>query len=149
MSEYLTTEYRTRPDPRDLEPFFSRHMMAMTAEELDSKADIAMELAYRDKRIALLEAEVAALCKADIKRVPTRDARIKELEAENAQAKHTIAEQQRLIAGLQDARDYWKERVFLLEAAIRKHREDMRESLAHGWPEDNELYAVLQEKGNE
>jgi hypothetical protein len=32
-------------------------------------------------RIAMLEAEVAALCKADIKRIPTRDARVRELEA--------------------------------------------------------------------
>jgi hypothetical protein len=35
------------------------------------------------ERTALLEAEVAALCKADIKRIPTRDTRIRELKAEN------------------------------------------------------------------
>jgi hypothetical protein len=36
-------------------------MMAMTAENLDSKADIAIELAERDKRKALLEARIAEL----------------------------------------------------------------------------------------
>lgn len=39
----------TERDPRDLEPYFSLHMLAMTAENLVEKADIAMELAFRDK----------------------------------------------------------------------------------------------------
>lgn len=56
MSEYYKTS-----DARTLEPYFSRHMMAMTTENLDSKADIAMELAERDQRIALLEAEIERL----------------------------------------------------------------------------------------
>lgn len=43
-------------DPRQLEPYFSQHMMAMTAEGLHMKAAIAEELAHRDKRIADLEA---------------------------------------------------------------------------------------------
>ena len=38
-----------------------------------------------------------------------------------------------------------KARIALLEAAIRKHRGDVRASNAYGWPEDNDLYAVLQE----
>lgn len=43
-------------DPRDLEPHFSKHMSAMTSEDLHSKAAIAEELAYRDQRIdALVE----------------------------------------------------------------------------------------------
>jgi hypothetical protein len=45
------------------------------------------------ERIALLEAEVAALCKADIKRVPTRDTRIKELEAGLREIGNAAAEQ--------------------------------------------------------
>lgn len=51
MSEYYKTG-----DARTLEPYFSRHMMAMTKERLDIKSDIAMELAERDQRISLLEA---------------------------------------------------------------------------------------------
>ncbi len=37
--------------PSELQPWFYRHMYAMTAENLRSKGDIAMELAYRDKQI--------------------------------------------------------------------------------------------------
>jgi len=42
-------------DARDYEPYFSRHLMAMTAENLHGKGEIACELAYRDARIAELE----------------------------------------------------------------------------------------------
>jgi len=54
------SEYRHNTNPRDLEPHFSQHMMALTAEELYRKAEIAIELAYRDKRIALLESVAEA-----------------------------------------------------------------------------------------
>lgn len=42
-------------DAREYEPYFSRHLMAMTAEDLHSKGEIACELAYRDARIAELK----------------------------------------------------------------------------------------------
>lgn len=42
-------------DPEELEPYFSRHMNAMTAEDLRGKAAIACELAWRDKQIEELE----------------------------------------------------------------------------------------------
>ncbi len=48
-------EYEHREAGRELEPYFSRHMMAMTGEGLHSKGDIAAELAWRDKRVAELE----------------------------------------------------------------------------------------------
>lgn len=38
-------------DPRELEPLYSLHVNAMTAEGLHSKADIAAELAARDREI--------------------------------------------------------------------------------------------------
>lgn len=38
--------------------YFSRHMSAMTGERLEEKADIAAELAYRDQRIDLLQAQL-------------------------------------------------------------------------------------------
>lgn len=37
--------------PWELEPHYSRHVSAMTSEGLHSKADIAEQLAWRDKRI--------------------------------------------------------------------------------------------------
>ena len=49
------TEYRNRQTLDQLEPYYSRHISAMTAEDLFSKSDIAAELAIRDKRIAELE----------------------------------------------------------------------------------------------
>lgn len=42
--------------PKDLAPHFSQHMEAMTAEALHDKGDIAVQLAWRDKRIVELEA---------------------------------------------------------------------------------------------
>lgn len=39
-------------DYDEIEPYRMRHVMAMTAEGLHSKSDIADELAYRDKVIA-------------------------------------------------------------------------------------------------
>ena len=56
----------------DLEPHYSRHVSAMTAEGLHSKADIAAELAFRDARIAALEADnrrLRAACAANGLRV--------------------------------------------------------------------------------
>jgi len=42
-------------NPRDLEPYLSRHMEAMTAEGLHDKGDIACELAWRDAQIERLQ----------------------------------------------------------------------------------------------
>lgn len=44
--------------PWELEPHYSRHVSAMTAEALHSKADIAAQLAWRDKTIAELRSEL-------------------------------------------------------------------------------------------
>lgn len=59
-------EYAER-DTSDLEPHYSRHVNAMTEEDLRRKSEIAAELAYRDKRIADLETslhEIQRWCKA-------------------------------------------------------------------------------------
>ncbi len=40
---------------RDLGKYYTDHLMAMTAEELHDKSDIAAELAYRDKEIKSLK----------------------------------------------------------------------------------------------
>ena len=71
---------KTRPEnavypkhfkPWDLEPYYSIHISAMTTEQLDAKADIAEQLAWRDRQLA------AALAKVDelTARVAEEDAR--------------------------------------------------------------------------
>ena len=55
MSEYGKLN---KHNPIMLEPEFTKHVMAMTEENLHNKADIAVELAYRDKRITELEAQL-------------------------------------------------------------------------------------------
>jgi len=47
--------YDKEATAKDLEPWFSKHMMAMTAEGLHSKAEIAIELARRDIQIEALQ----------------------------------------------------------------------------------------------
>ena len=49
------TKLYAKRDPAKLEPWFSQHMNAMTAEDLHSKGDIAIELAWRDKQIDKLD----------------------------------------------------------------------------------------------
>jgi hypothetical protein len=49
--------------PWDLEPYYCQHVSAMTSEGLHSKSDIAMQLAWRDKRIAELEEQLDAIAK--------------------------------------------------------------------------------------
>lgn len=45
-------------DPRELEPEFSIHMLAMTAEGLHGKSEIAAQLALRDKRFLKLQSDM-------------------------------------------------------------------------------------------
>ena len=47
--------------PSELQPWFSQHMEAMTAENLHSKGEIAMELAWRDKQIDKLNKSIDGL----------------------------------------------------------------------------------------
>jgi hypothetical protein len=44
--------------PWELEPHYSRHVSAMTSEALHSKADIAIQLAWRDQEIERLQREL-------------------------------------------------------------------------------------------
>lgn len=59
-------------DPRELDKlgnYFSRHMLAMTAEDLHYKSDIAAELAWRDAEIDRLRIELSELrAKAEVHR---------------------------------------------------------------------------------
>jgi maltooligosyltrehalose synthase len=48
-------------DIEELEPYYTRHISAMTTEQLNSKRRIAAEFAHRDKRIEELEARIRAL----------------------------------------------------------------------------------------
>ena len=55
MSDMTTAKlYPTNLKPWDLEPHYCRHVAAMTAEGLHSKADIALQLAWRDQQLASL-----------------------------------------------------------------------------------------------
>lgn len=47
--------------PWDLEPWYSQHVSAMTTEALHHKADIAEQLAWRDKLIDYLNGRVTQL----------------------------------------------------------------------------------------
>jgi hypothetical protein len=64
--------YSKNRNPEELEPQFFDHMMAMTGENLHGKREIAMELAYRDKRIAELEAELIECGPTDDDMAPDR-----------------------------------------------------------------------------
>jgi hypothetical protein len=48
-------------NPMALEPYYSRHVAAMTTERLESKSAIAEQLAYRDWQIAALNDRLAEL----------------------------------------------------------------------------------------
>lgn len=53
--------YDKNRDPEMWEPFYSRHVLAMTDEDLRAKCDIAAELAYRDKQINILKYQLDVL----------------------------------------------------------------------------------------
>lgn len=63
MRKTDTPTYPRDHAPWDLEPHYSHHVGAMTEERLHDKADIAFQLALRDKRIAELEALRVVVCK--------------------------------------------------------------------------------------
>lgn len=52
----MKTFEKVYPDhrPWDVEPHYSKHISAMTSEELHSKRDIAIQLAWRDQEIERL-----------------------------------------------------------------------------------------------
>lgn len=54
------SEYAER-NPMELEPHYSKHVQAMTSENLFSKSDIAAELAFRDKQIEEMDKEFQEL----------------------------------------------------------------------------------------
>ena len=56
----MTKQYEKR-NPRELDEvgnYFSKHLNAMTGENLHSKSDMAMELGYRDMIIDTLKANL-------------------------------------------------------------------------------------------
>lgn len=100
MAEKLYASRR----PWDLEPYYSAHVSAMTSEELHSKADIAEELAFRDKRIA--ELNEALLVLAD-KAGPVANDMAHAVEALDAEDEEAAEE----------SREILQELNFALEAA--------------------------------
>lgn len=96
MSEPLYAER----DAQELEPWFSRHLSAMTGEALHSKSDIACELAFRDAAIAELKAENRALSNRAI------DCEMSWTHERAERAEMAIAE---LVQQLKDERDAWED----------------------------------------
>jgi len=67
------SEYDKDRDPEALEPFYTRHVSAMTAEGLHAKSDIAAELAYRDMQLQssrLIAEKLAGVIERAIELVP-------------------------------------------------------------------------------
>lgn len=61
MRKTSTPTYPAYHEPWLLEPHYSHHVGAMTAERLHDKADIAFQLALRDKRLADIKAQLAII----------------------------------------------------------------------------------------
>lgn len=61
MKPYSHYEQRDIEELDKLGNYYSTHIMAMTAEHLDSKSDIAAELGYRDLKIRNLVSELITL----------------------------------------------------------------------------------------
>ena len=61
MSEKLEEKLYPEQNPIKLGKYYTDHVMAMTAENLHSKADIAKQLAWRDKKLDAQAAELSAL----------------------------------------------------------------------------------------
>lgn len=90
-----TITYPKTVGPWELEPHYSHHVGAMTAEALHSKADIAFQLALRDKELELLRKEFLAATARD------------EIKAQLSQA---TAEMATLRACVEAANDYINKR---------------------------------------
>lgn len=63
----MTTHYNKDRCSIELGQYFCDHMDAMTREGLHEKTDIAVELAYRDKRIDVLQSKREASKKLEAK----------------------------------------------------------------------------------
>lgn len=85
--------------PRELEPYYHRHLSAMTSEDLHSKSEIAEELAARDKRIAELE----LLASEAAKERELREATQEDVESLNG----VVERQEKRIVELED----WQRRA--------------------------------------
>jgi hypothetical protein len=87
MRKTDTPTYPRYSNPQELEPHYSRHVGAMTSEGLHEKADIAFQLALRDKRIAELERQLTELSHIEPKDTRRnfwcRSCRLVEVEHEN------------------------------------------------------------------
>jgi hypothetical protein len=67
----VSSELYPDTNPWDVEPYYARHVGAMTRERLDSKGDIAVQLAWRDQEIENLRTQLqdARAVQAELARV--------------------------------------------------------------------------------
>lgn len=77
-------------DPAGLEPWYSQHVNAMTAEGLHSKADIAAELAWRDSKLEECDKARSYDAEAFEKRLAVAYARNRSVTAERDALKHDL-----------------------------------------------------------
>lgn len=61
MSEQESKTFYPKQNPIELGKYYTDHVLAMTVEKLHSKADIADQLAWRDKKIDEKATEIDAL----------------------------------------------------------------------------------------
>ena len=115
----------------DLPPEYDKHVMAMTEERLHSKADIACELAYRDERIAELEALMAAKDKAYHAVIDADTERIAELESDVQIEKLFNASQIKLVAVLTEEKGELVKQLKAVREAIEKYYLDL-DNRQHG-----------------
>lgn len=105
MSEYA--------DKDRLEPYYSKHVDAMTVEGLPKISEIAAELAFRDRRIEKLEIRELGY----IQSLRDLEARVRELEGAANKVLNTIM-QTRLKSSADLLSDEWIEAVYRLESAM-------------------------------
>jgi phage shock protein A len=89
---------------RDLEPHYTRHVAAMTAEVLHDKGDIAAELAYRDQQIEKVTTSLEASLQVNINDTVALNRKLMELRQERGELLDVL---QKLNAVLKKA---WNER---------------------------------------
>jgi phage shock protein A len=87
-----------------LEPYYTRHVAAMTAEGLHDKGDIAAELAYRDQQIEKVTASLEASLQVTINDTVALNRKLMEIRQESGELLDVL---QKLKAVLKKA---WNER---------------------------------------
>lgn len=107
--------------PWDLEPYYSRHVAAMTAEGLHAKSAIAEQLAWRDKQLAESERRLTDADSAYrnlFERYTESERKLAESVAAHASTWHKMKRQEENLRGLNEALQESERKVAKLERVI-------------------------------